>query len=75
MEIIRSLINPWFIVKNAYDFQQKKVHRTLAGNRCLQFCNVSPGSSVSIDLGLAPCLGEINKIKTCFIEAVRANNG
>jgi hypothetical protein len=52
----------------------KNVQRTSAGDKCLQFCDMSPGNRFQADGSHLPCWAVLNEIKTCFKDAIISNN-
>ncbi|KAH7697750.1 DB module family protein, partial [Aphelenchoides avenae] len=50
--------------------KRKNVQRTSAGEKCLAFCNMAPGSHFQADATYLPCWAVLNDVKTCFKEAI-----
>ncbi|KAH7731425.1 hypothetical protein AAVH_00323 [Aphelenchoides avenae] len=47
------------------------VHTTLAGDKCLQFCDQRPGRVVQLDYSYLPCYDRFENIKRCFYDEVK----
>ncbi|KAK0393194.1 hypothetical protein QR680_000092 [Steinernema hermaphroditum] len=52
--------------------RSKGVSKTSAGEKCLSFCQLTPGSHFQADISYLPCWGVLNDIKSCFKEAIEA---
>ncbi|KAI1727270.1 DB module domain-containing protein [Ditylenchus destructor] len=52
----------------------KKVEKTAAGNKCLAFCKMTPGSNFQADASYLPCWAVLNHVKTCFKQAIINND-
>ncbi|CAJ0586691.1 unnamed protein product, partial [Mesorhabditis spiculigera] len=52
---------------------EKGVHETSAGNKCLGFCNMTPGTTFQADVSMLPCWAVLNDIKSCFRSHIEDN--
>ncbi|KAE9547762.1 hypothetical protein FO519_009028 [Halicephalobus sp. NKZ332] len=50
--------------------RRNKVHNTSAGEKCLNFCRMTPDHNFQADASYLPCWAVLNKIKTCFKDAI-----
>ncbi|VDM48496.1 unnamed protein product [Toxocara canis] len=50
------------------------VASTSAGDKCLGFCQMSPGSQFQADVSMLPCWAVLKEIKQCFKDALVTNN-
>ncbi|VDK66065.1 unnamed protein product [Onchocerca ochengi] len=50
------------------------VTTTLAGRKCLIFCDQRPGNVTQLDLSYLPCYERFENIKMCFMEHIRSRN-
>jgi len=50
--------------------QRKNVQRTKAGDKCLAFCDLSPGHAFQADATYIPCWAVLNEVRGCFKEAI-----
>ncbi|CAG9530675.1 unnamed protein product [Cercopithifilaria johnstoni] len=46
--------------------RERGVQQTAAGDKCLRFCQMTPGSNFQADVSMLPCWGVLKKIKHCF---------
>ncbi|VDM95295.1 unnamed protein product [Thelazia callipaeda] len=51
---------------HTYCCRANGVQKTTAGDKCLQFCKMSPGFEMEIDISMLPCWSVLEKIKKCF---------
>uniref|UniRef100_A0A0N5AIG7 DB domain-containing protein n=1 Tax=Syphacia muris TaxID=451379 RepID=A0A0N5AIG7_9BILA len=47
---------------------EKGVSNTIAGNKCLLFCQRPPDNQTSLDLSYLPCYDQFDRIRDCFYE-------
>ncbi|EFO27719.1 DB module family protein [Loa loa] len=50
------------------------VATTLAGRKCLTFCDQRPGNVTKLDLSYLPCYERFENIKRCFMEHISVQN-
>ncbi|VDP17139.1 unnamed protein product [Onchocerca flexuosa] len=50
------------------------VTTTLAGRKCLIFCDQRPGNVTQLDLSYLPCYDRFENIKLCFMEHISSRN-
>uniref|UniRef100_A0AC34QWP6 Uncharacterized protein n=2 Tax=Panagrolaimus sp. JU765 TaxID=591449 RepID=A0AC34QWP6_9BILA len=50
--------------------RRMNVQKTGAGDKCLAFCKMTPDSMFQADASYLPCWAVLNKIKTCFRDAI-----
>ncbi|MCP9265370.1 hypothetical protein DINM_020646 [Dirofilaria immitis] len=50
------------------------VETTLAGKKCLVFCDQRPGNVTKLDLSYLPCYDRFENIKVCFMEHIRSKH-
>lgn len=46
------------------------VHTTLAGPKCLVFCDQTPGNVTQLDFSYLPCYERFEEMKSCFYNNV-----
>ncbi|KAI6177152.1 hypothetical protein M3Y97_00875700 [Aphelenchoides bicaudatus] len=51
---------------------QNGIQNTIAGERCLTFCNQLPGNVVKLDYSYLPCYDRFETIKTCFYNDIKS---
>ncbi|TMS37010.1 hypothetical protein L596_004041 [Steinernema carpocapsae] len=51
------------------------VTTTLAGNKCLTFCDQRPGNITQLDFSYLSCYERFDNMKQCFWSAVNAEHG
>jgi hypothetical protein len=49
------------------------VHTTLAGEKCLIFCDQTPGNSTQLDFSYAACYDRFENMKQCFWHSALVN--
>jgi hypothetical protein len=54
--------------------RSKGVAQTSAGDKCLGFCQMAPGSEFQADSSMLPCWAVLETIKLCFKEHIIATN-
>jgi len=48
------------------------VHTTIAGEKCMVFCDQRPGRITQLSWDFAPCYEKFENIKRCFFDNVKA---
>lgn len=50
---------------------QRGVHATLAGDKCLIFCDQRPGRIIKLDYSYLPCYDRFEDIKQCMYDELK----